>query len=528
MNKIWIIKPSVSPTLIHSLCDELKVPVSIATLLVQRGVTNYEEARLFFSPTLNDLHNPYLMKDMDKAVKRISKAITQNEKILFLGDYDVDGTTSVALLMLFFRPLYKHVGFYIPDRYKEGYGVSKQGIDYAKEHGYTLIITLDCGIKANEKISYAVSQKIDVIICDHHNEGDVLPEAVAILNPKQSGCQYPFKELSGCGVGFKLLQAFCIKHSLSQEEYLYKYLDLVVVSIASDIVPITGENRTLAFWGLQTLVQNPSTGLKAIKITAGIDNHELTISDIVFKIGPRINAAGRISSGDMAVNLLISETLDEAYKLAVQVNDCNTERKGLDKATTLEALSIIDTDKNLQIRKSTVLYNKEWHKGVVGIVASRLTEYYYRPTIILTEKDGLLTGSARSVEGFDLYSAIDSCSHILENFGGHKYAAGVTLKKENFEKFSNHFENYVSSHATDEMLTPKITIDCYLNFDEITPKFFRLLKRFQPFGPDNMTPVFATQNVYDTGKSKIIGQNSEHLKLSLYQNGFEFDAIAFN
>jgi len=516
LNKLWDIKKLTNPDKTDLLCKQLNIDEALAKLLVLRGITNYDEAKKFFRPSINNLHDPFLMKDMDLAVNRLISAIRNNEKILIFGDYDVDGTTSVALVYSFLGKYYQNIDFYIPDRYLEGYGVSEKGIDYAKSADCKLIIALDCGIKAAKKIEYAKNKGIDFIICDHHTTDTELPEAVACLDPKRADCSYPDKNLSGCGVGFKFLQAFCRKMKLPQEENrLYDYLDLVAVSIASDIVPIIGENRILASLGLKKLNSSPRLGLKSIIKVASMEGKEFLISDIVYKIGPRINAAGRIDSGREAVELLISEDETFASLSSTHINEFNETRKDLDREITQEALEIISNSEELINRYTTVLYNPKWHKGVIGIVASRLTDTYYRPTIIITQSKGLATGSARSVEGFDLYKAIDNCSDLLENFGGHIYAAGLTLKIENIEPFTKRFEQIVSETILPEQLIPKIEIDTELNFDQIDAKFYRILKQFMPFGPGNMTPIFITRNVMDYGTSKLVGKDKTHLKLEL-------------
>jgi single-stranded-DNA-specific exonuclease len=469
------------------------------------------------------------MKDMDKAIDRIEKAISKQEKIMVYGDYDVDGTTAVALVYSFLKELGAKVSFYIPDRYNEGYGISYQGINYAKEHNISLVIALDCGIKANEKIDYANDRSIDFIICDHHLPDESLPKAVAVLDPKRTDCNYPFNDLSGCGVGFKMLQAYCIKHNIPQEQ-LYPYLDLVVVSIAADLVSITGENRILAHYGLKQLNTTPRRGLQSMIKVAGLEKHHIAIDDIVFKIGPRINAAGRMESGRAAVELLVAESEETATQIGLTINTHNNDRKSVDRETTQEAINMVTNDAVMMAKKSAVLYNPNWHKGVVGIVASRLVETFYRPSIVLTQSNGFITGSARSISGFDLYEAIESCSDLLETFGGHMYAAGLTLREENFEQFCRRFETYVAEHITEEILTPLIDIDTYLDFKQITPKFFRLLKQFQPFGPGNMSPTFLTENVYDNGNGRIVGSDNGHLKLELIQEDEPYrpiSAIAF-
>ncbi|HLN53186.1 MAG TPA: DHH family phosphoesterase [Lentimicrobium sp.] len=600
MLKRWVVRPKGDPEKVGTLAAELNVSEVIAELLVQRGITTYSEAKTFFRPDLDQLHDPFLMKDMDVAVERILNAINHKEKILVYGDYDVDGTTAVALIYTFLLetgvdPLL--VDFYIPDRYQEGYGISIQSIDFAKENGFRLVIALDCGIKAVEKIRYANELKVDFIICDHHRPGEHIPDAVAVLDPKRADCPYPYKELSGCGVGFKLIQALAIKKNIPFSS-LTKYLDLVTVSIASDIVPITGENRILAFYGLKLLNSKPKACFEAILKYANItrnhlipnpspkgeglnqqengnyltqshltlnpspkgeglqpQNHltpnpspkgeglqsqggfvneelyfcrELTISDLVFLIGPRINAAGRIESGRNAVKLLICDTMENAAVLAGQIDEFNTTRRDLDLNTTDMALDNIKNLSRLKNSKSTVVFNKEWHKGVIGIVASRLIETYYRPTIVLTQSNGFITGSARSVKDFDIYDAIDECSDLLEHFGGHKYAAGLSMKPENLDAFIEKFENVVASRITQEMLTPEIEIDLKLTLNEINLKLFRIIKQFAPFGPGNPSPVFQTDGVIDNGNCRVL--KNKHLKLTIGHMDYAsspISAIAF-
>ena len=514
MKNRWVIKPDGEKGLVERLSNELGINTNIANMLVQRGITTFDGAKEFFRPSLENLHDPFLMKDMDKAIERLKSALENDEKILIYGDYDVDGTTSVALVYSFLRQLHKNVDFYVPDRYNEGYGISFNGVDYAAENGITLVIALDCGIKANEKIKYANEKKIDFIICDHHTPGEFIPEAFAVLDPKRKDCAYPYKELSGCGVGFKLLQALTISNELSYDE-LWKYLDLVAVSIASDIVRITGENRVLAHFGLKQLNEAPRMGLKALIDNSGLDTKEIGISDVVFKIGPQINAAGRIESGKSSVKLLIEEDADFAQQLSTKIKEHNETRKELDRNITEESLSMISSSKELQAKRSTVLFNENWHKGVIGIVASRLIENYYKPTIVLTESKGLATGSARSVDGFDLYAAIDACSDLLESFGGHMHAAGLTMKIENIEKFAAKFEEYVTSTIEEEQLTPKISIDQKIKLSDITPKFYRILKQFAPFGPGNMSPLFVTEQVQNGGYSRLVGKTEEHIKFDV-------------
>ncbi len=530
MKKNWVIKAPGNEDKITSLSRELGIDRPLAQILVQRGITSYEEARFFFRPDLDNLHDPYLMKDMGIAVDRILEAIESGEKVLVYGDYDVDGTTAVALIYSFFKDHFKQIDYYIPDRYNEGYGVSLKGIDYAADQGVSLVIALDCGIKAVDKIEYANTKGIEFIICDHHNPGDVIPDAVAVLDPKQKDCSYPYKELSGCGVGLKLVQAYCRKTGLPDKQIL-DYLDLVVVSIASDIVPITDENRILAYYGLKKLNESPSTGLKAIREVAGIDKKIVDIEDIVFKIGPRINAAGRMESGKKSVDLLVCDKKKDAGIISKKINSFNLDRRSIDTEITRQAIQMIHDNSEFQERNSTVLYNPEWHKGVIGIVASRLLDHFYKPTVILTRSNGLATGSARSVNGFDLYQAIESCSDLLENFGGHKYAAGLTMQVKNVQRFTERFEKIVSDTINPEQLIPVVQIDTELQLKEINDKFFRILKQFQPFGPENPCPVFISENVVDNGYGRTVGTQGEHLKLTLIQeeNPFKvFPAIAFH
>ena len=511
MKKRWVINTPPEWAKIDTLAKNLNCSYVIANLLLQRGVNTAEEAHAFFNPTLNMLHDPFLMKDMDKAVTRLEKAIGNEEKVMIYGDYDVDGTTAVSLLYKYLKNKCENPEYYIPDRYTEGYGVSIRAIDYAAANGISLMIVTDCGVKAVEKVRYAKSKGVDVIICDHHTPGDELPEAVAVLDPQRKDCNYPYRWLSGCGVSFKLAQAYSLRHNLPMSD-LYKLLDLVCVSIASDIVPITGENRILAHFGLLQLNQNPSLGLKTILKFSGIDK-DLTINDIVFRIGPKINAAGRVESGNKSVELLIADDIEKAREVAGSINNFNDQRKKLDHDITEEALEYINQSHYDQTQKATVLYNPNWHKGVIGIVASRLTEYYYRPTVILTESNGLATGSARSVEGFDLYYAISQCSEFLENYGGHKYAAGLTLKLENIEPFKAKSQRIVSETITEEMLTPQINIDVQIKLNDITADLYAMIQKFAPFGPNNTIPVFMTDNVTNFMGSKQVGKNNEHLKL---------------
>jgi len=530
IDKKWIVNEQGNPMLVSRLAEELKIDRVLATLLVQRGITTFEQARTFFRPDLGGLHDPFLMKDMDKAVERLGQAIMSQEKILIYGDYDVDGTTAVALMYSFIRKYNRNIEYYIPDRYDEGYGISYKGIDWGHANGYTLVISLDCGIKAVEKVRYAASKGMDFIICDHHLPDEVLPPAVAVLDPKRNDCHYPFDELAGCGVGFKLVQAYAQAHDIPFDEVL-EFLDLVAVSIASDLVSITGENRILAFYGLKKLNDHPRKGLLSIIKLSGLENHVITIDDVVFKIGPRINAAGRMEQGRTAVDLLVCRNDEEARNIGAAINDHNNERKSIDREITIEAINTVRRDEGFMNRKSTIVFNSSWHKGVVGIVASRLVEAFYKPTIVLTKSNGLVTGSARSIPGFDLYDAIEHCSRYLENFGGHMYAAGLTLKEENLGPFSTMFEEYVASKITDDLMTPIVRIDTPLEFKQITPKFFRVLKQFQPFGPGNLSPVFITENVYDNGNGRLVGSGNGHMKLELIQEDEPYhsiSAIAFN
>ncbi|HRG02919.1 MAG TPA: single-stranded-DNA-specific exonuclease RecJ [Paludibacteraceae bacterium] len=512
----------------NKLANELSISPVLAKLLVQRGIVTFDDARSFFRPDLNDLHDPFLMKDMDKAVERLTKAMQRNEKILIYGDYDVDGTTSVSLVYRFLVKFYSNLDFYIPDRYNEGYGISIKGIDFAAQNNFKLIIALDCGIKAVEKIKYAKTLGVDFIICDHHNPDDELPPAVAVLDSKRADCNYPYKHLSGCGVGFKLMQAFAMENNIRFEE-LIPLLDLVALSIASDIVPITGENRILAFYGLKQINSNPSTGVKAIIDVCGLKDREISISDIVFKIGPRINASGRMKLATEAVELMVSRDYNFAYERSGTINEYNNDRKDLDKNITDDAIALIRQDDTYSERKSIVVFKPDWHKGVIGIVASRLAEEYYKPSVVLTESNGFASGSARSVLGFDLYKAVESCKDLLENFGGHMYAAGLTMKIEHVDEFSRRFEKYVAEHIEEDQTYPQIDIDAIIEFKDITPKFFRVLKQFGPFGPGNMKPVFESKNVYDFGSSRLVGKDQEHLKLELTDSSSEnvMSGIAF-
>jgi single-stranded-DNA-specific exonuclease len=521
----WTLKSKPEKEKVQKLQSELHVDELIATLLVQRGVENYDQAKTFFRPSLDDLHNPYLMKDMYKAVARIESAIANEENILVFGDYDVDGTTAVSLVSSYLKSYYPNVATYIPDRYDEGYGISYKGIDFAEDNEFSLIIALDCGIKSIEHVAYANAKNIDFIICDHHRPGDTLPNAVAVLDPKREDCTYPYDELCGCGVGFKLVQALAENRGQTIED-LILYLDLVATAIAADIVPITGENRVLAKFGLEVINSKPRPGIKAL--IQNVKKQVLTITDVVFIIAPRINAAGRIKHGNEAVALLTEYDLDQAEQFASEIEQHNTDRKGLDKQITLEALAQIETN-NEKENFTTVLYQENWHKGVIGIVASRLTETYYRPTIVFTKSGDKLAASARSVKDFDVYNALESCAEHLEQFGGHMYAAGMTLKEENYLAFKEAFEKEVKNTISPELLIPEIAVDAEINFSDINPRFIRLLSQFEPFGPGNMTPTFLAKNVKDTGYAKTLGKDDEHLKLFVKQNNSEgFGAIAFN
>ena len=521
----WTLKPKPEPQQIEELSNALKVDGLVAQLLIQRGITNYAEAKKFFRPELSDLHDPFLMKDMDLAVARIEKAITNNENILVFGDYDVDGTTSVALVSSYLLQHYPNVATYIPDRYDEGYGVSFKGIDFAEDNGFSLIIALDCGVKAIEKVGYAKEKGIDFIICDHHRPGDQLPDAVALLDPKRDDCSYPYDELCGCGVGFKLVQALAVNNGETIDD-LIPYLDLVAAAIGADIVPITGENRVLAYFGLQVINANPRIGFKAI--INQIKKQELTITDVVFIIAPRINAAGRMKHGQHAVNLLIETNLEQAEVIAKEIEQFNFDRRNLDQEITAEALIQITENKE-EKRFTSVVYKETWHKGVIGIVASRLIETYYRPTLVFTKSGDKLAASARSVKGFDVYNALHACSDYIEQFGGHKYAAGLTLLEEQYDEFKNQFEKVVSETIDPNLLIPEIKVDCMIPLTQITPKLLRIIGQFGPFGPGNMTPVFMTENLRDTGFAKGVGDDEKHLKLSVVQNGSRpIGGIGFN
>ena len=526
MEKRWLLKARGDERVVTTLATEMAVPAAVANLMAQRGITTKRQAEEFFSPSISSLHDPFLMKDMNRAVDRISTAISRNEKILVYGDYDVDGTTSVAMLYAFLRERHSSLDYYIPDRYHEGYGLSSKGIDYAAEGNCRLIIALDCGIKAVDKVKYARSKGIDIIICDHHLPGDEIPDATAVLDPKQPGCNYPYKELSGCGVGFKLMQALCRVQNIPFEKII-TYLDLVAVSIGSDIVPMTGENRVLAYFGLQQLNESPRLGFQKIIEKAKI-RMPLAIEDVVFRIGPRINAAGRMESGSKAVELLVSQNPQEALTICDAIDINNDDRRKKDSEITTEARRMVSEDNRMSNARTTVLFQQGWHKGVIGIVASRLIETYYRPTVILTEsKDGFATGSARSVPGYDLYQAIESCSDLLESFGGHMFAAGLTLKQENLPEFRERFEKFVSETIRDEHLVPSVNIDCEIPLEDVTMELFRSLERFQPFGPENTAPVFASRRV-KTLACQPVGSNGMHLKLTFArQNGEPVGAIAF-
>lgn len=535
--KKWVVKPAGDAEQVEAISTALELDPKLATLLIQRGIATPEQAREFFEPNLDRLCDPYLMKDMMLAVQRIEQAITQGERVMVYGDYDVDGISAVALIYNFLSRWMSDLLFYIPDRYAEGYGISEKGIDYAADNGAKLIIALDCGIKAINKVAYAKRRGVDFIICDHHLPGDTIPDAVAVLDPKRSDCDYPFKDLSGCGVGFKLAQAIAQYRELPFSE-IEPLLDLVVISIASDIVPIVGENRILAYYGLLRINNKPNKGLSAIIKLCGLEQHTIAIDDIVFKIGPRINAAGRMeieidqddsraqSGGRAAVRLLTAPNEQRALFYVDQIDTFNKDRKSIDRSITTEAYALMESDPRLKDKKCTVIYNPEWMKGVVGIVASRLIETYYRPTVVLTMSNGLVTGSARSVPGFDLYQAVESCADLLENFGGHTYAAGLTMKPDRVEEFRRRFEEYVDEHIEPDMLIPQIDIDLHMQFGEITPAFRRTLGRFQPFGPGNPAPVFVSTNVSDNGTARLVGARGEHLKMELIQGERPYNPIS--
>ncbi len=520
----WTLKPKPEEEKINELATALQVSKTIATLLLQRGISSFEEARQFFRPSLNDLHDPYLMKDMDKAVARLEQAIANEENILVFGDYDVDGTTAVSLVSGYLKSFYPNVATYIPDRYDEGYGVSFKGIDFADDNGFSLIIALDCGIKSIDHVAYAKEKNIDFIIGDHHRPGEQLPDAVAILDPKRADCDYPYDELCGCGIGFKLIQALAANRDQTIDD-LIPYLDLVATAIAADIVPMTGENRVLAYFGLQVINSDPRPGIKAM--THQLKKKTLDITDVVFIIAPRINAAGRIKHGNHAVELLTEFDFEQAQQFASEIEAYNAERKDLDQQITKEALNQIE-ENGEQNRFTSVVFQETWHKGVIGIVASRLIETYYRPTLVFTKSGDKYAASARSVKGFDVYNALEACAEHLEQFGGHMYAAGMTLKPENYTAFKEAFERVVQETIAPEWLEPEISIDAIVDFDEITPKFTRILKQFEPCGPQNMTPVFVSKNVVDTGYGKPMGKEEEHLKLFVRQNNSEgIPAIGF-
>ena len=545
MSKRWIIKEQPEQAVIEDFANKLKIEKPLASLLLNRGINTIEDANDFFSPDINKLHDPFLMKNMDIAVERLSKAILNNEKILIYGDYDVDGTTAVALLYSFLSEVIgadhkQFIEYYIPDRYTEGYGISEQGIEYCHNNNFKLLISLDCGIKANDKVDLANSYGVDVIICDHHLEGDTLPAAVAILDPKCAQCGYPYKELSGCGVGLKFIQGYCQKFDLPDQLWLSK-LDLVAISIASDIVAITGENRILAYYGLIIINRFPRMGVKSIIEQSGIKiqyppkentifSRQIQISDLVFFVGPRINAAGRINTGRESVKLLICEDEDKSMDIGKNINSHNDTRRELDKKATEEAINIVLASDDFKHRKSIILYNPKWNKGIIGIVASRLVEEFYKPVIVITDSpDGLITGSARSIKEFNIYNGIDDCSDLLEHFGGHKFAAGLSLKKENLEAFIERFEQYVCQHIKDDDFIPEIEVDMELDLEEVTNNFVTNLKRFAPFGPENMAPVFISKSVVEEGNGRIVGD--KHLKMRiLYRNKASqpIDAIAFN
>ena len=521
----WTLKTTPNITTVQQLSKDLSIDTTLSKLLVQRGISTFEEAKKFFRPSLEELHDPFLLKDMDLAVSRIEKAIASNENILIYGDYDVDGTTSVSLVASYLKTITTSISTYIPDRYDEGYGISYQGIDFAADNNFSLIIALDCGIKAIDKVAYANKKKVDFIICDHHKPGPKIPKAVAVLNPKRVDCSYPYDELCGCGVGFKLVQALASKRGQTIED-LTQYLDLVAIAIAADIVPITGENRVLTYFGLQVINSNPRNGIKAI--IQEVHKKVLTITDVVFIIAPRINAAGRIKHGNAAVQLLTEANFDQALEFAKAINQYNTERRVLDAQITIEALLQIEENKEKE-QFTSVVFNETWHKGVIGIVASRLIETYYRPTLVFTKSGNKLAASARSVKGFDVYEALEQCSEFIEQFGGHKYAAGLTLDPEMYTAFKNKFEEVVKNTIDRELLIPEITIDASLELSDISPKFFRILQQMGPFGPQNMKPVFSTTSVRDNGYGKTVGADKSHLKLNIIYGADKktYNAIGF-
>lgn len=511
----WTLKPKPEATKVADLQNALQVDEVVATLLIQRGIETYEDAKTFFRPSLEDLHNPFLMKDMDKAVARIEEALSKGENILVFGDYDVDGTSSVALMSSYLKTRTDTVATYIPDRYDEGYGVSIKGIDFAHDNDFSLIIALDCGVKAIDKVAYAKEKDIDFIICDHHRPGSELPNAIAVLDPKRGDCEYPYKELCGCGVGFKLIQALAQNEGKTVED-LAEYLDLVATAIGADIVPITGENRVLAYFGLQVINSSPRPGIKAI--INQVKKEELNITDVVFIIAPRINAAGRMKHGNYAVTLLTEMNFDLAQQYAAEIEEFNTDRREADQRITEEALLQIEKNKE-QEGFTTVVYHEDWHKGVIGIVASRLIETYYRPTLVFTKSGDKLAASARSVSGFDVYNALESCSEHIEQFGGHKYAAGLTLKEENYEAFKQAFEDEVSKTIDKSLLTPEIKVDLNIDLHHVNDKLWRIIRQFAPFGPGNMTPIFMTENLKDTGYGKCVGEDDKHLRITVTQPG---------
>ena len=529
MNYNWNIRrlTAQEEALQQQLERELNISAAAARMLVVRNIQSAEEARAFIRPSLDKLHDPFLMKDMDKAVERLHQALTQNENILIYGDYDVDGTTAVAVMYRFLSPLTSRLDYYIPDRHNEGYGVSQQGIDYAVGRGCTLIITLDCGIKAVEKLAYAKSKGIDVIVCDHHTPGDELPTAVAVLNMKREDCPYPYKDLSGCGVGFKLAQAYTQQYGLPFDNLL-PLLQLLAMSIASDIVPITGENRILAHYGIKQINQAPFAGISAVIDVAGIEAKKLTINELVYKLGPRINACGRMKSGRAAVELLLTDDATFARQQAEEVNQQNEERRDCDTETTREALAMLEEDATFAQRRSTVVYAPHWHKGVVGIVASRLIETYYRPTIVLTAgEDGIISGSARSVGGFDIYAAIDSCLDLLTNFGGHKYAAGLSMHIDNLPAFRERFEQYVATHIREDQLQPTLLVEAELELADITPAFYNVIRYLEPFGPGNPRPLFVSRNLINHRDTRVVGKTGEHLRLDVTDRAYAITGIAF-
>ena len=528
IQKRWVVKPQGDRQAVKTLSSQLNMSTVLTNLLVQRGIDTVEKAKKFFAPSLRDLHDPFLMKDMDRAVERIEEAVKRGEKVMIYGDYDVDGTTAVALVYKFLSQIgHNNLLFYIPDRYVDGYGISIRSIDHAVRKGVKLVIALDCGIKAVEKVAYAKQRGVDFIICDHHLPAEEIPQAVAVLDPKRTDCTYPFDELSGCGVGFKLVEAYARRNNIPFKD-IEHLLDLLVVSIASDIVPLVDENRILAYYGLRKLNSEPSKGLLSIIKICGLEGHNITIDDIVFKIGPRINAAGRMrmdeddenaapSGGHAAVSLLIEGNETEAQKFGEVIDSYNQDRKSIDRNVTQEAHDYVEANPELKARKSTVIYNPKWMKGIVGIVASRLIESYYRPTVVLTKSNGLVTGSARSVAGFDLYQAVESCSDLLENFGGHMYAAGLTMKEENVEAFTKRFNDYVEQNIAPQILVPQVDIDSELLFSEITDDFPQQLNAFQPFGPGNTAPVFMTRGASNRGDAKLVGAECDHLRMDLMQ-----------